>query len=110
MWRMTPRNVNFEENRMLGHRCLRPEHRRGAGSERGPGSEARRVGLCDEIGTFEPRHLEEVVERMGRTPFGVRWIAGNKEDSNMSELRSRMMVRDALVRGRCDGCLTRKSN
>ena len=59
-------------------------------TRKGLGSEAR-----------EPRHLEEVVERMGRTPFGVRCIVGNKEDSNMSELRSRMMVRDALVRSRC---------
>ena len=43
---------------------------------------------------FEPRPRTEAYQRMGRKPFGMRWIDCNKGDEQRPELRSRLVVQD----------------
>ena len=43
---------------------------------------------------FEPRLRTEAYQRMGRKPFGTRWIECNKGDEQRPELRSRLVVQE----------------
>ena len=50
--------------------------------------------FAERLEAFEPRPVEEAWEKMGRKPFGVRWIDCNKGDASRPELRSRMVVQE----------------
>ena len=43
---------------------------------------------------FESRPRTEAYQRMGRKPFGMRWIECNKGDEQRRELRSRLVVQE----------------
>ena len=43
---------------------------------------------------FEPQPRTEAYQRMGRKPFGMRWIDCNKGDEQRPELRSRLVVQE----------------
>ena len=46
------------------------------------------------LGAWEPRPIAESLKRMGRRPFGVRWIDSNKGDDENEEYRSRVVVQE----------------
>ena len=46
------------------------------------------------LNAFEPRPWKEALEKMGRPPFGTRWIDSNKGDEKKLELRSRLVVQE----------------
>ena len=48
---------------------------------------------------FEPRPRTEAYQRMGRKPFGMRWIDCNKGDEQRPELRSRLVVQETRQTG-----------
>ena len=52
------------------------------------------MDFAKKLEAFEPRPLAEAWEKMGRRPFGVRWIDSNKGDAKRPELRSRMVVQE----------------
>ena len=52
------------------------------------------LDFATRLGAFEPRPVSEAWEKMGRKPFGMRWIDSNKGDSKGPELRSRMVVQE----------------
>ena len=43
---------------------------------------------------FEPRPRTEAYQRMGRKPFGMRWMDCNKGDEQRPKLRSRLVVQE----------------
>ena len=48
---------------------------------------------------FEPRPRTEACQRMGRKPFGMRWIDCDKGDEERPELRSRFVVQETRQTG-----------
>ena len=52
------------------------------------------VDFANKLVAFDPRTRDEAYEKMGRAPFGTRWIDCNKGDDKTPELRSRMVVQE----------------
>ena len=52
------------------------------------------VDFANKLQAFEPRSREEAIAKMGRAPFGTRWIDCNKGDEKHLELRNRMVVQE----------------
>ena len=52
------------------------------------------IDFAWKLKAFEPRPRSEAYQRMGRKPFGMRWIDCNKGDEQRPELRSRLVVQE----------------
>ena len=50
------------------------------------------IAFAKTLEAFEPRPRAEAIRKMGRPPFGTRWIDSNKGDSESPDLRSRLVV------------------
>ena len=53
-----------------------------------------KIDIAWRLKAFEPRPRTEAYQRMGRKPFGMRWIDCDKGDEQRSELRSRQVVQE----------------
>ena len=57
------------------------------------------IDFAWKLKAFEPRPQTEAYQRMGRKPFGMRWIDCDKGDEQRPELRSRLVVQETRQTG-----------